>query len=457
MLASAGDDPGLALPRASSLGDAPREARRGDPPLDRAAYWLCFHLGVGILLPWNAYVTAVDYFAAIHPNAHVDRLFGVLYFLPNLSTLPFVLRFAHLAAPRLRVRFGFGVFLACLLVPAAAPRSLAALCAAVALTGVADAFAQGSLFGVVAQMPPAYTQALMGGTSFSGVVVSALRLVAKAAAASDSVAGLRHGAVAYFAVAATWVASCLVAHGALERTEAYARNAAGEREGFRASDASEEYESERAALRDVDGFSFSSSASAADRDPGNPAGASRGSVVARKRSATTLGDAYRVARDVRFFAASVTACYAVTLSIFPGFLAEDVASATFGDWYPVLLIAAFNVADLVGKTLPGLRPGVFAETLAGRPGTTLALCLSRVLFVPAFDSARRGGAASGETATFALTAALGATNGWYSTAAMMAGPRWAAEEDAEACGTVMVFFLLVGLALGAMCGWLWLL
>jgi len=39
----------------------------------------------------------------------------------------------------------------------------------------------------------------------------------------------------------------------------------------------------------------------------------------------------------------------------------------------------------------------------------------------------------------------------------MAGPRWAAEEDAEACGTVMVFFLLVGLALGAMCGWLWLL
>ena len=236
MLASAGDDPGLALPRASSLGDAPREARRGDPPLDRAAYWLCFHLGVGILLPWNAYVTAVDYFAAIHPNAHVDRLFGVLYFLPNLSTLPFVLRFAHLAAPRLRVRFGFGVFLACLLVPAAAPRSLAALCAAVALTGVADAFAQGSLFGVVAQMPPAYTQALMGGKSFSGVVVSALRLVAKAASASDSVAGLRHGAVAYFAVAATWVASCLVAHGALERTEAYARSAAGE-EGFRASDA----------------------------------------------------------------------------------------------------------------------------------------------------------------------------------------------------------------------------
>lgn len=47
----------------------------------------------------------------------------------------------------------------------------------------------------------------------------------------------------------------------------------------------------------------------------------------------------------------------VTLSIFPGVLAEDLFSARLGDWYPVLLIALYNVADWAGKALAG-RPAL---------------------------------------------------------------------------------------------------
>lgn len=39
------------------------------------------------------------------------------------------------------------------------------------------------------------------------------------------------------------------------------------------------------------------------------------------------------------------------LSIFPGFITKDVHSETLKDWYPVLLIAAYNVFYLVGKCL----------------------------------------------------------------------------------------------------------
>ncbi|CAN7087504.1 unnamed protein product [Brassica oleracea var. botrytis] len=39
------------------------------------------------------------------------------------------------------------------------------------------------------------------------------------------------------------------------------------------------------------------------------------------------------------------------LSIFPGYITEDVHSELLGDWYPVLVIAGFNVFDLVGKSL----------------------------------------------------------------------------------------------------------
>jgi equilibrative nucleoside transporter 1/2/3 len=38
---------------------------------------------------------------------------------------------------------------------------------------------------------------------------------------------------------------------------------------------------------------------------------------------------------------------------------------------------------------------------------------------------------------------------------MMCAPKAVAARDAETCGTVMVLFLLAGLATGAACGWLW--
>ena len=63
------------------------------------AYWSCFALGAGLLFPWNAYISAVDYFASLYPREHVDRAFGVLYFTPNLASLCAVLRFGDRVEP----------------------------------------------------------------------------------------------------------------------------------------------------------------------------------------------------------------------------------------------------------------------------------------------------------------------------------------------------------------------
>ena len=127
-------------------------SRREDAPEDHknVAYWSCVALGAGILFPWNAWITAVDYFEMTYPGRHVDRVFPVLYFFPNVCALLVVLKHGHRLSQRARVRGGFVVFLLCLLAPAFA--SFAVVCVAVALTGAADAFAQGSLFGVVAPM-----------------------------------------------------------------------------------------------------------------------------------------------------------------------------------------------------------------------------------------------------------------------------------------------------------------
>ncbi|KAG6429588.1 hypothetical protein SASPL_107640 [Salvia splendens] len=43
------------------------------------AYIIYFTLGAGYLLPWNAFITAVDYFSFLYPDASVDRVFAVVY------------------------------------------------------------------------------------------------------------------------------------------------------------------------------------------------------------------------------------------------------------------------------------------------------------------------------------------------------------------------------------------
>lgn len=114
-------------------------------------------------------------------------------------------------------------------------------------------------------------------------------------------------------------------------------------------------------------------------------------------------------------AASVCSVYTITLAIFPGFLAEDVSSQQLGSWYPVLLITAFNIADVIGKTLP-----VQAQFAMQNRNWILNLCLARILFLPAFYLAASQGFGPGVMGT--LTLALGVSNGYLTAVSMMVAP-----------------------------------
>lgn len=51
---------------------------------------------------------------------------------------------------------------------------------------------------------------------------------------------------------------------------------------------------------------------------------------------------WEVARKIRWPAFGIFMIYTVTLSIFPGFIAENLQSRALKDWYPVLLIKCFK-------------------------------------------------------------------------------------------------------------------
>lgn len=127
--------------------------------------------------------------------------------------------------------------------------------------------------------------------------------------------------------------------------------------------------------------------------------------------------------------------------------AENVHSDNLKDWYPVLLIFAFNLFDFLGRSTP---------SFGWVPSQSILLVLSlarlvvlEVLF-PVFSV--KG---AGEAVFFVLTALLGATNGYLTTLIFCAAPRGLSPSAAELAGNVIVFCMLGGLTFGAFMGWLW--
>lgn len=45
---------------------------------------------------------------------------------------------------------------------------------------------------------------------------------------------------------------------------------------------------------------------------------------------------------------SIALAYFVTLCLYPG-IESEIVSCKFGNWMPVILMAGFNAADLMGK------------------------------------------------------------------------------------------------------------
>lgn len=57
---------------------------------------------------------------------------------------------------------------------------------------------------------------------------------------------------------------------------------------------------------------------------------------------------WEVARNIWHYMLSIALAYFVTLCLYPG-IESEIVSCKFGNWMPVILMAGFNAADLMGK------------------------------------------------------------------------------------------------------------
>ncbi|RZS11631.1 hypothetical protein BHM03_00042978 [Ensete ventricosum] len=127
----------------------------------------------------------------------------------------------------------------------------------------------------------------------------------------------------------------------------------------------------------------------------------------------------------------------------------DVHSEVLKDWYPIILIAGYNVFDLVGKSLT-------AVYLLENANVAVACCAGRLLFYPLFLGCLHGPKFfRAEIPVTILTCLLGLTNGYLTSVLMILAPKSVPIQHSETAGIVIVLFLVVGLAAGSIVSWFW--
>lgn len=244
--------------------------------------------------------------------------------------------------------------------------------------------------------------------SNAGVLVSFLRILTKAVYKQDA-HGLRKSANLYFAVGIVVMAICIVFYNVAHRLPVIKYYA-----DLKIQAVNEEKDE-------------------------------KGSLTgARWRSAL-----WEIVWSVKWYGIGILLIYVVTLSIFPGYITEDVYSETLKDWYSILLITGYNVFDLVGKCLT-------AVYLLENSKVAVGGCFARLLFFPLFYGCLHGPKFfRTEIPVTILTCLLGLTNGYLTSVLMILAPKVVQIQHAETAGIVIVLFLVLGLAAGSVVAWFW--
>ncbi|XP_029120960.1 equilibrative nucleotide transporter 3 isoform X2 [Elaeis guineensis] len=392
---------------------------------------ICWLLGNGCLFSWNSMLTIEDYYVYLFPRYHPTRVLTLVYQPFALGTLAILAYNESKINTRKRNLAGYTLFflsslLLIVLDVATSGRGgigvFIGICAISGAFGVADAHVQGGMVGDLFLMCPEFTQSFLAGLAASGVLTSALRLITKAAF-ENTQDGLRKGAMMFFAISAFFELLCVLLYAfifpKLSIVKYYRSKAASEGSMTVAADLAA-----AGVQKQHD--------QGAEEDP---------KLLDRLSNKQLLSQNSDYAIDIFLI-------YVLTLSIFPGFLSEDTGSHSLGSWYALVLIAMYNVWDLIGRYVP------LVKQLKLTPRKVLMVAIiSRFLLIPAFYFTAKYG---DQGWMIMLTSFLGLSNGYLTVCVLTAAPKGYKGPEQNALGNLLVVFLLGGIFSGVTLDWLWL-
>lgn len=479
-----------------------RRNRRQPAAVSRAGYALLLLQGVGMLFPFNAFITCTGFydvaFAGTSYAAAVEPAIVFSYTALNLVGLGLGLvcdgpsRRARVLVPLLGQLALF--VCACALTPAGAlpPRALlAALLAMSCASSLLSAALQGGVLAFSSTLPPLYNNAVVAGQALSGLVVAGANWgLLGAQVLGGGGADPRAAALAYYAVAACVMGVCAASHSALEALHARGRLHAHTKLPL-ADLASAESEAGLPAVPAVpfdalpEPGAMDTAPSAADvaaappggggADSAGGGGAPAAAAAEDSASMPLAAEARRRRRRwsalarVRAELLTLFATFAVTLAVFPSASARVAPrglwpgarpSRAYAQLFVPALFVLFNAGDLLGRALA-------ARWALARARPLVLLALVRVVLVPAFFALPRApaggggvpgagaggaGGAGGGTDWPALLAmaTLSVTNGYCAAVAFMTAPARVPPAEQALVGHALPLALALGLAAGSL-------
>lgn len=379
------------------------------PPKDKyhTAWFLFLILGTGILLPWNAFINAGDYFTTEYSFFSSFMFFLALaYNWSSCSSMLLSIFVMH--------RFSFGSraissFLVDLVVLMLIPfltmlfnhhTAMYLTFVGTFITGIASSILFGTIFGLAALFPPKYSTAIMSGNGVAGVLSSLLRIITKVSE-PDNEKGYQISGIIFFVLAAGVILICIVSYFVLMNlpvTQFYVRQY---------QTAKDTGEAERL---------INSSA---------PQEVSTSVVLKKVWKESVL----------------VWSAFFVTLALFPGITSLITPTTSISSaWFGILMVATFTVGDFIGRTLPkwfvafSVRSLWLPTILRFSFFVLFPLCVKRYI--------------NADAVSFILMAVFAISNGYMGTLAMMFGPTNADSHEKEKAGLIMSFALNFGIFCG---------
>lgn len=402
------------------------------------AYIIMVLLGAGTLFSYNAIMTAADYFDDRYPKRNLTYLapLCIAAFNPPLQAL--LIRYGNRVSASFKISLSYSLLTILITLIPVFDSSLKAdttfylTLILILATGAATALICATIFGFSTMYPAHYTQALMAGQGWSGVIISLARVISKASFA-DTADGYRKSAIMFFALAAVVSFACIFGYFYLINTE-FTKYYMRLRESANNAAPTSSRSDRSVGLLD----------DAITVDIHEASGAGAESLIEKLPDpAESWKGIFGVVYELRFPILNILMVFIMTFLVFPGLLVSTKPyhlNISKG-WFTVLNITIFNVFDLFGRSLP--------TYFMWFDGSNVHIpILARFLLYPIFLLGSLGKIRH-YIVTILFNIIFAASNGYLSSLVMMSAPAVVSEEKRAVGGGIMSLFLNFGILTGS--------
>ncbi|KAI9480974.1 MAG: nucleoside transporter-domain-containing protein [Benjaminiella poitrasii] len=414
-------------------------------------YWIFLIFGVAMLLPWNVFITASEYFAKRFSGTPYEETFqnyfSTYFTITNLLTFVLVIYMQNKSSysldsfsPIFINTVIFGVLAITVETHIGGEGYFWFIMCLIVLTGITTSFFQNSVFSEASQLPPMYMQAVLSGQGIAGVIVAVSSILSALAGNTNNIpneSSISRSAFLYFLSAFIITMTALIGRILVVRLSFYRSQM---RTNATTSEETEEL---------LDGASNEEYSTIDEEAP-----VSILSVV-RKTSSLIFTVGY---------------IFIITLMLFPSITAliksihrpnNDAGTAPSSngrffddDIFVAFHFLLFNVGDWVGRIMPVSKYFIIARTKY-----LVALSALRTVFIPLFlfcnvivsEPRKLPVLIHSDLVYLILVWIFAVTNGWICSLAMMAAPQLKSikrGKERAMVGSVTSFSLVLGLAMG---------